>query len=113
MCYCPINGAVSNPRNSALPGFTLPTTVPTISKSGKPGSMIPLSFPDPQSKLKDASRHAPELYREVLSMPTAKEFTLTMDDRPGTLGKVCRALADRNVNIVAALRFVMLRAGRP
>src|ERR1700746_27479 len=56
---------------------------PTISKSGKPGSMIPLSFPDPQSKLKDASRHAPELYREVLSMPTAKEFTLTMDDRPG------------------------------
>ena len=38
-------------------------------------------------------------------MPTAKEFTLTMDDRPGTLGKVCRALADRNVNIVAAQSF--------
>lgn len=38
-------------------------------------------------------------------MPTAKEFTLTIDDRPGTLGKICQALADRNVNIVAAQSF--------
>jgi hypothetical protein len=38
-------------------------------------------------------------------MPTAKEFTLTMDDRPGTLGKICRALAERNVNILAAQSF--------
>lgn len=38
-------------------------------------------------------------------MSTAKEFTLTMNDKPGTLGKVCRALADRNVNIVAAQSF--------
>jgi len=38
-------------------------------------------------------------------MPIAREFTLTMDDKPGTLGKVCRALADRNVNIVAAQSF--------
>lgn len=35
-------------------------------------------------------------------MPTTKEFTLTMEDKPGTLGKICRALADRNVNIIAA-----------
>lgn len=28
-----------------------------------------------------------------------------MNDRPGTLGKICRALADRNVNIVAAQSF--------
>jgi hypothetical protein len=38
-------------------------------------------------------------------MPTAKEFTLTMDDRPGTLGKICRALSERNVNIIAAQSF--------
>ena len=38
-------------------------------------------------------------------MPTAKEFTITMDDRPGALGEICRALADRNVNIVAAQSF--------
>jgi hypothetical protein len=38
-------------------------------------------------------------------MPTAKEFTLTMEDRPGTLSKICRALADRSVNIVAAQSF--------
>jgi hypothetical protein len=38
-------------------------------------------------------------------MPTAKEFTLSLEDRPGTLGKICRALADRNVNIVAAQAF--------
>jgi hypothetical protein len=38
-------------------------------------------------------------------MPTAKEFTLSIEDRPGTLGRICRALADRNVNIVAAQAF--------
>ena len=34
-------------------------------------------------------------------MPTMKEFTVDLEDRPGTLGKLCRALSDRGVNIVA------------
>ena len=34
-------------------------------------------------------------------MPSNKEFAIRMEDRPGTLGKVCRALADRGVNILA------------
>jgi hypothetical protein len=34
-------------------------------------------------------------------MPTAKELTIRLEDRPGTLGKACRALADYRVNIVA------------
>src|SRR5439155_22969146 len=34
-------------------------------------------------------------------MPTAKEFTIHIEDRPGTLGKICQALADRSINIVA------------
>lgn len=34
-------------------------------------------------------------------MPTTKELTVQMEDRPGTLGKICRALADRGVNILA------------
>ncbi len=34
-------------------------------------------------------------------MPTTKEFAIRMEDRPGTLGKFCRALADRGVNILA------------
>jgi len=34
-------------------------------------------------------------------MPTTKEFAIEMDDRPGTLAKTCRALADRGVNILA------------
>ncbi len=38
-------------------------------------------------------------------MPTAKEFSVSMDDRPGTLGKICRALADRNVNVLATQSF--------
>ena len=33
-------------------------------------------------------------------MPTAKELTIRLEDRPGTLGKACRALADDKVNIV-------------
>jgi hypothetical protein len=34
-------------------------------------------------------------------MPTAKEFNIRLADQPGTLGKFCRALADRGVNILA------------
>jgi hypothetical protein len=34
-------------------------------------------------------------------MPISKELTIRMEDRPGTLGKVCRALADQEVNILA------------
>lgn len=34
-------------------------------------------------------------------MPMAKEFNIRLADKPGTLGKFCRALADRGVNIVA------------
>ena len=34
-------------------------------------------------------------------MPTTKEFTVFLEDRPGMLGKVCRALSDRSVNILA------------
>ena len=34
-------------------------------------------------------------------MPTATELNIQMDDRPGTLGTCCRALADRGVNILA------------
>jgi hypothetical protein len=45
-------------------------------------------------------------------MPTTKEFTLTLEDRPGILGKICRALADRNVNIVAAQSFLSPSSGK-
>jgi hypothetical protein len=38
-------------------------------------------------------------------MPTNREFTVTMEDRPGTFGKICRALADRKVNILAFHSF--------
>lgn len=34
-------------------------------------------------------------------MPKTKELVVRLDDRPGTLAKVCRSLAQRAVNIVA------------
>ena len=34
-------------------------------------------------------------------MPATKEFIVLMEDRPSTLGKLCQALADRGVNILA------------
>jgi hypothetical protein len=34
-------------------------------------------------------------------MPVAKEFVVTLEDRPGTLGKLCYALSDQRVNITA------------
>lgn len=40
-------------------------------------------------------------------MPVAKEFTVFLEDRAGTLGKICRALADRGVNILALHSFVV------
>jgi hypothetical protein len=38
-------------------------------------------------------------------MPITKEFTVLIEDRPGMLGKICRALADREVNILALQSF--------
>ena len=38
-------------------------------------------------------------------MPTVKEFTLRLDDQPGTLGKLCQALAEQDVNILAFQSF--------
>src|SRR5260370_6358685 len=38
-------------------------------------------------------------------MPVTKEFTVLMEDQRGTLGKVCRPLADRNVNILGLHSF--------
>lgn len=38
-------------------------------------------------------------------MPVTKEFTVLMEDGPGMLGKVCRALGDRGVNILALQSF--------
>ena len=38
-------------------------------------------------------------------MPTSKEFAIRLEDRPGTLGQICRTLADRGVNILAFQAF--------
>src|SRR2546425_9250792 len=42
-----------------------------------------------------------QIESEVHVMPVNKEFTIRLEDRPGTLGKVCQALADQNINILA------------
>jgi len=34
-------------------------------------------------------------------MPTSKELTIRMENRPGTLGRACRSLAEQKVNILA------------
>src|SRR6266542_1193238 len=34
-------------------------------------------------------------------MSTTREFSLNMQDQPGTLGRICQALADSEVNILA------------
>jgi hypothetical protein len=39
-------------------------------------------------------------------MPKAREFTVTIEDKPGALGKCFRALGERGVNILAFQSFV-------
>jgi hypothetical protein len=39
-------------------------------------------------------------------MAKAKEFTVTIEDKPGALGKCLRALAERGVNILAFQSYV-------
>jgi hypothetical protein len=39
-------------------------------------------------------------------MPITKEFTIRLEDRPGTLGKLCQALAEQEVNILAYQQFL-------
>ena len=39
-------------------------------------------------------------------MARAKEFTVTIEDKPGALGRCFRALAERNVNILAFESYV-------
>jgi len=39
--------------------------------------------------------------KEVPNMPITQELTIRMENRPGSLGKVCRELADNDVNIMA------------
>jgi len=34
-------------------------------------------------------------------MPTTREFSVSVADQPGTLGTICRKLADRDLNILA------------
>src|SRR5260370_13662809 len=38
-------------------------------------------------------------------MPINKEFTIRLEDRPGTLGKPCKALAEQDINILAYQQF--------
>ena len=38
-------------------------------------------------------------------MPVTKEFTVLMENRPSMLGKICQALADKEVNILALESF--------
>jgi len=38
-------------------------------------------------------------------VPITKEFTIRLEDRPGTLGKLCQALAEENINILAYQQF--------
>src|SRR2546426_7293186 len=49
----------------------------------------------------DSSRLPFMALKEVPGMPITKELTMRMDNRSGSLGKVCRSLADQGINILA------------
>jgi hypothetical protein len=45
-------------------------------------------------------------------MPTTKEFNIQLENRPGTLAKLCKGLGDRKVNIVAFQASTAERRGQ-
>ena len=45
------------------------------------------------------------MYTYGWPMPITKEFTVLVEDRPSMLGKICLALADQEVNILALESF--------
>jgi hypothetical protein len=45
------------------------------------------------------------MYTYGWTMPITKEFTVLVEDRPSMLGKICLALADQEVNILALESF--------
>ena len=45
-------------------------------------------------------------------MPTTTELNIKMEDRPGTLAKLARALADENVNIIGFQSFPSQEKGK-
>ena len=45
------------------------------------------------------------MYTYEWPMPITKEFTVLVEDRPSMLGKICLALADQEVNILALESF--------
>src|SRR5271169_5896647 len=49
---------------------------------------------------------APGRGRETIHMARAKEFRVTIEDKPGALGKCFLALAERGVNILAFQSYV-------
>jgi hypothetical protein len=50
--------------------------------------------------------HPHEVYqKEVSNMPITREFTIRLEDRPGTLGKLCQTLAEQDINILAYQQF--------
>src|SRR5271169_1119804 len=49
---------------------------------------------------------APGRGRETIHMARAKEFRVTIEDKPGALGKCFLALAERGVNVLAFQSYV-------
>lgn len=47
------------------------------------------------------SQHGTQRHRGGQIVPVNTEFAIRLEDRPGMLAHVCRALADRGVNILA------------
>src|SRR5713101_4539263 len=43
----------------------------------------------------------PQDWERRFHMPTSKELTIRMENKPGTLGKLCKSLTDQKVNILA------------
>src|SRR5690348_10363125 len=45
-------------------------------------------------------------WRETRHMAKAKEFTVTIEDKPGALGRCFLALAERGINVLAFQSYV-------
>jgi hypothetical protein len=88
----------------AFPMIFAQVEKPVVLLEAQNAAVVSLTAANPiqASLINPGTRAAfPKGLGKEVHMPTSKELTIHMENKPGTLGKLCKALAEQRVNILA------------